>query len=183
MSGGAYKTPARLAVERAVSWRVAFAVQDIQEYAQLAEPRARQYLAVLVASHVLIMREDGRYEAGPQAEVWRKTPPKSRPGGNDPVYRARRAVLDRWRQQAWQNRGHTDVPQVDCRDARARARRPVAPAYTVGEIAAMCGRTTRCVQYWLRRGILLAIREPGCSQLVPHEEMVRFLEGRPREKA
>ena len=157
------KTPAREAVERALEWGVSFTELDIQQFSGLEPRMARQYLSALVGGNVIVKVGDA-YQAGPQAENWRLNPPKTRPGGNDPAARRRKAVLDRWRQEAW---------------AKGRnGNRTPGPLYTVAEVDAALGMSPRGVRYWIADGrIRPAVSGPGVDMQISHQEITRFLEG------
>lgn len=171
------KTPARQAVEKAIRWQVPFTVLDIQQFSALDEQHTRQYLATLVKRDVLVCR-DAVYTAGPASEEWMRTPPKTRPGGNDPLYRQRQAVLDRWRQAAWQQGRDVDGIEAKSRAATRSARVTRAPiAYTVAETAVFFGVTVRCVHQWIKRGTLKASNAIG-QLMITHAEIIRVLEGR-----
>jgi excisionase family DNA binding protein len=103
-------TPARRAVIHALTWRVPIQAQELADYAGLEIGGANRYLGTLVTMRVLVLTAAG-YVAGPQAEPWRKSQPKSRVGGNDPRYRRQKAVLDAWRKRAWEiDTGRVKVP-------------------------------------------------------------------------
>ncbi len=103
-------TPARRAVVHALTWRVPIQAQELADYAGLEIGGANRYLGTLVTLRVLVLTAAG-YVAGPKAEPWRKSQPKSRVGGNDPRYRRQKAVLDAWRKRAWEiDTGRVKVP-------------------------------------------------------------------------
>lgn len=163
------KKPSRLAIERAIDWGIAFTALDVQQYAQMDERRALQYLTALVSQGVLV-RSGSQYRAGPRAQEWMRTPPKTRLGGCDAAYLARKAVLDRWRQAAWaEGRRVTDADPTP-------APGPII-VYSSSEIAAMFGTTDRNVRYWIKRGHIRATKIND-SFRVTHAEITRFLEGR-----
>jgi hypothetical protein len=174
------KTPARLAVEKALCWGVAFTELDIQQFSGLETFGARRYLSALVAQGVLVYAaHSGLYSAGTDAETWRNTPPKTRPGGNNPIYRARQAVLDRWRQAAWAQGREVDEGTTGKTTPKARNPRTKRTiiAYTVAETAVFLGGTVRCVNYMIKRKDLTPTGSSGQRQ-ISHAEITRYLEGR-----
>lgn len=168
-----FKTPARLAVEQAIKWRVPFTVMDIQQYSDLDERRARQFLTTLVGRDVLVCI-DGMYSAAAEAETWLKTPPKTRPGGDDPAYKRRKAVLDRWRQAAWVQGRQVETEVGKPRKIRAA---PKLMCYTDEEAAVFFGVTSRCIRYKIKAGDIKTIKV-GAARRIAHNEIIRVLEGR-----
>lgn len=167
------KTPAREAVERAISWRIEFSALDIQQFSGLDGSRTRQYLTTLVGRGVLIVVGDC-YAPGPEGERWRRTPPKSRPGGDSPAYLRRKEVLDRWRQAAWAA-GKIEREHGDGARKKTKERTPMA--YSAGEVAVFLGVTQRCVQQKVHRGEIQTISLGG-HRRIGHAEIIRILEGR-----
>jgi len=179
-----YKTPARLAVEQAIRWRVPFTVMDIQQHADIDELGARRFLSTLVGRGVLVCI-DGIYSAASAAETWLKTPPRSRPGGNDQAYKLRKEVLDRWRKIAWeQGRRVEEDPGISRKTRATPKATPIKSAtdhklmsYSIEETAVFFGCTSRCIRYKIKAGDIKVISVGGARRIA-HNEITRILEGR-----
>ena len=180
------KTPARRAVEHALTWRVPITAQELASYASLEIGGANRYLGTLVTLRVLVLTTAG-YIPGPKAEAWRKKQPKTRVGGSDANYRRQKAVLDLWREKAWkQDTGKAPVPVLtseiapNCNNQSqtvANDDREGEVTYSISAAARILGVSRMTMHRRISSGVMKTVRLGGLgAPRVSDRELKRITE-------
>ncbi len=183
----------RTAIVFATALRCSWTLQDIAQVAGVSDTHGLStYLGLLVGQRILLKQADGSYRAGPKAESWRRTRPKTRPGGKSASYRLQQAARDRLRQRDWQagrtNPTHstahaspgTDLPVLTSQLSTA----PSIPqqgdatvlnnsSVSMDEAAAAIGISSATVRREIERGHLKAYRA-GVQIRIDESEVLAY---------
>jgi excisionase family DNA binding protein len=200
-------TTLRQAVVWATRQETWWSAEEIAAISALDLHGVKVYLSRLSKERVLERRGDGFFKAGPQAETWRKTEPKTKPGGNNMANKLARDVKSGICTRAWMEmraRGQGDGQEdeaagltspsrtmadnggqwrTETQEQEAVAMRQQLLDVSVSQemAAEHLMVSTRTMRRWARQGVIKAVTLSRRSVRVPLSEVRRLLaEGVPQ---